>query len=271
MVRTSGGESVVGSRTLDELDDDLPDVSPVPLDAIVAMREAYRREMNCQIVHDSWHARGFTQAFLVRLGADVVGYGSVGGVPPEPKTTIKEFFVRPEHRGTALRIFRRLVAISGARVVEAQTNDVLLSLMLHDCAVDLTSDTILFADAVTTNHRVDAVTFRRLNDADRATVFRHTGEPAGDWGLELDRAIVATGGILFHYNPPYGDLYMEVAGPFQRRGLGSYLVQELKRICREGGHIPAARCNKANIASRLTLERAGMFPCARIVRGRIVA
>jgi hypothetical protein len=36
--------------------DDLPDVSPVPLDAIVAMREAYRREMNCQIVHDSWHS-----------------------------------------------------------------------------------------------------------------------------------------------------------------------------------------------------------------------
>ena len=245
------------------------DVSPVPLEAILAMREAYRREMNCQIVHDSWHARGFTQSFVIRMADDVVGYGAVGGVPPEPKTTVKEFFVRPEHRGAALPAFRRLVEVSGARAIEAQTNDVLLSLMLHDCAVDLTSDIILFADGSTTAHRVDAATFRRLTDADRATVFRHTGEPVGEWGLEVDHAIVATGGILFHYNPPYGDLYMEVAAPFQRRGLGSYLVQELKRVCREGGHVPAARCNKVNIASRLTLQRAGMFPCARIVRGRI--
>jgi RimJ/RimL family protein N-acetyltransferase len=33
--------------------------------------------------------------------------------------------------------------------------------------------------------------------------------------------------------------------------------------------IPAARCNQANQASRRTLQRAGMFPCARIIRGRI--
>jgi GNAT superfamily N-acetyltransferase len=38
--------------------------------------------------------------------------------------------------------------------------------------------------------------------------------------------------LFFHYNPPYGDVYMEVAEPFRRRGLGAYLVQELKRIVR---------------------------------------
>lgn len=63
---------------------------------------------------------------------------------------MKEFYVRPEHRAAALPIFRELVAVSGARTIEAQTNDLWLSLMLHDCAVDLTSDTILFADAATT-------------------------------------------------------------------------------------------------------------------------
>jgi GNAT superfamily N-acetyltransferase len=81
---------------------------------------------------------------------------------------------------------------------------------------------------------------------------------------------VATGGLFFHYNPPYGDIYMEVAAAHRRRGLGSYLVQELKRLCREMGCVPAARCNTANVASRLALQRAGMFPCARIVQGRLV-
>ena len=56
---------------------------------------------------------------------------------------------------------------------------------------------------------------------------------------------------------------------FRRRGCGSYLVQELKRICREGGHVPAARTGQDNIASQRTLGRAGMTPCGRIVTGRL--
>ncbi len=226
--------------------------------------------MRCQIVHDSWHARGFTDSYVLRLNGQIVGYGSVGGVPPEPKETVKEFFVVPRSRGSALPLFRALVAASRARAIEAQTNDLLLSLMLHDCAVDLTSDTILFSDGLTTTlPPPPAATLRRVTEADRARVFRHTLEPVGDWGLERDGELAATGGLLFHYNPPYGDIYMEVAEPHQRRGLGSYLVQELKRICYESGHIPAARCRHDNQASRRTLERGGMFPCARIVRGRI--
>jgi GNAT superfamily N-acetyltransferase len=62
---------------------------------------------------------------------------------------------------------------------------------------------------------------------------------------------------------------MEVATAYRRRGFGSYLVQELKRICYEASVIPAARCNHDNVGSRLTLQRAGLLPCARIVRGRL--
>lgn len=225
--------------------------------------------MNCQIVHDSWHARGFTQSYLLRVADEAVGYGSVGGSPGEPKTIIKEFFLLHRHRDIALPLFKLLVSIRGARTIEAQTNDLLLSLMLYDHAVDLTSDTILFSDAMTTNLDLPGVKLRPLTDDDRATIFNHTIEPVGEWGLESDHRIVATGGLFFHYNPPYGDIYMEVEEAFRRRGLGSYLVQELKRICHASGHLPGARCNKDNVGSRSALQRAGMFPCARIVRGRI--
>ena len=58
--------------------------------------------------------------------------------------------------------------------------------------------------------------------------------------IEVEGQVAATGGILFHYNRPFGDIYMEVAEPFRRRGFGSFLVQELKRVCYGGGHVPEA-------------------------------
>jgi RimJ/RimL family protein N-acetyltransferase len=112
--------------------------------------------------------------------------------------------------------------------------------------------------------------FRRLTGEERAAAFEHASEPVGEWGLEHDGAIVATGGLLFHYNPPYGDIHMEVAPAHRGQGFGAYVVQELKRVAYAMGAVPAARCQARNVASRRALERAGMHACARIVRGRIV-
>ncbi len=221
------------------------EVEPVPLEAILGLRDEYRRALNCQIVHDSYHARGFTDSYLLRMQGQIVGYGSVAGDARGPRDVIKEFYVLPAY-GAA-------------------------TLLLFDCAVDLASERILFADAFTTNHAVPGVALRPVTDADRASIFPHTREPVGEWGLEVGGEVVATGGLMFHYNPPYGDIYMEVAEPYQRRGYASYLVQELKRLCYEKGCIPVARCHRDNLASRLTLQRAGMRPCACIARGRIVA
>jgi len=98
-------------------------------------------------------------------------------------------------------------------------------------------------------------------------MFPHKHEGIGDWVVEARGAVVATGGFLCHYNPPYDDIFMEVAEPERRRGFGSYLVQEVKRVCYEAGKKPAARCNPANIASRLTLQKAGLLPCGRLLAG----
>ena len=80
---------------------------------------------------------------------------------------------------------------------------------------------------------------------------------------------VATGGILFHYNEPYGDIYMEVVERFRRRGLGAFLVQELKPVAYGLGSIPGARCDPDNVASRMTLQKAGFVPYAHILDARI--
>lgn len=236
-------------------------VSPVPLAEVLPLRELYRWEMNCQIVHDSLPGRGFGDMFLLRSDGRIAGYGFVMGYGDEPKDMIREFFVLPGDRGSALPLFRLLIEASGARRVRAQTNDVLLTLMLHDCATGITSDTIVFSDALTTHLVVPGATFREITEADRDRIFEHNAEPLGGWLVEADGVIVATGGIGLHYNMPYADLYMEVDEPRRRREYGSYLVQELKRACYELGRIPAARCNVDNVASRATLQKAGLLPC----------
>jgi GNAT superfamily N-acetyltransferase len=182
-----------------------------------------------------------------------------------------ELFVRPDDRALAPALFRRLVAASGARAVEAQTNDALLARMLQEHATEPSSDRILFdaGDTTTLDVPLPGAVVRAVTADDRARVFAHAHEPVGAWGVAYDGALVATGGLAHHYNPPFADVYMEVAPAVRRRGVGSWLVQELKRICREAGGVPAARCHVDNLASRRTLERAGMRPCARLVRGRL--
>lgn len=245
------------------------DMTQVPLAEILSLREQYLVEMNCQVVHDSFHRRGFTDSYLLRVDGRTAGYGSIAGLPGHPRETVKEFYVLPEYRGSALPLFEALVDASGARIVEAQTNDRLLTLMLLDRARSIEPDKVLFADAFTTRLAGQGAVFRQVVDADQTRIFEHTREPAGDRVVEADGRVVATGGLMVHYNRPYADIYLEVAPDCRRRGFGSWLVQELKREAYETGRIPAARCAPENAASRAALAKAGMLPCARILIGRL--
>ena len=245
------------------------EVTLTSVETILPMREEYRRAMGCQIVHDSYHERGFTDSYLVKADGEVAGYASVAGDPHPPRNIVKELYVAAAHRGATTELFRALIAAARPRWIAAQTNDPFLRVPLFDCATSVTADRILFEDGGTTVLRPPGVELRRISQDERSRVFPHTLVPLGDWVLDLAGEVVATGGLLFHYNPPYGDIHMEVAAPYRGRGYGAYLVQELKRICYEMDRVPAARCNIDNVASRRTLERAGMVVCGHIVRGEL--
>ena len=98
------------------------EVTPVPLEEVLPLRQLYRHEMNCQIVHDSLPGRGFGNLFLLRVDGRVAGYGFVMGYRGEPKDMIQEFYVLPAYRGSALAMFHRLIETSQARRIEVQTN-----------------------------------------------------------------------------------------------------------------------------------------------------
>lgn len=238
---------------------------------ILPLRERQRQELNCQIVHDSIHRRpGWTLSYRLDLGDAMAGFASVAIAGPwKDRPTVFEFYVEPAARSRAFDLFEAFLDASGARFLEIQTNDALLMVMAHTYGRDVVSEKIVFHDRLTTALPANGAVLRQVTPTEEIRACQERRQGGGEWQLELEGAVVAKGGILFHYNRPYGDLYMEVGEPFRRRGLGSYLVQELKRVCRELGAIPGARCNPTNRASQRTLQKAGFVPFAHILNGTI--
>ncbi|HEV8604115.1 MAG TPA: GNAT family N-acetyltransferase [Tepidisphaeraceae bacterium] len=241
------------------------------LEEIAPLRELYRAEMNCQIMFDSLHTRpGWTQSYLLLANGDPAGYGSIALAGPwKDKPTAFEFFILPQHRLRIFDLFETFLRATNPIAIETQSNGTLLHIMLHTYAKNITAEAILYHDKVTTTHVQPNVIFRPAIPYDRAQITAQNLDESAEFVLELDHQIVATGGILYHYNPPYGDLFMSVAESHRRRGLGSFLIQELKRTCYQLKHIPAARCNVDNIPSRKTLQKSGFVPCGNILTGTL--
>ena len=67
---------------------------------IASLRESYREEMKCQIIHDSIHVRsGWTREYALELNGTDVGYGSVAIAGPWCHShALYEFYVQPAHR-----------------------------------------------------------------------------------------------------------------------------------------------------------------------------
>lgn len=235
------------------------------------MRVRYRAEANGQIVHDSIHARpGWARSYLLQAEGRVAGFGSVAVAGPwKDKPTVFEFYVLPGARGRCFDLFEALVETSGARFFEVQTSDSLLTVMLHAYGTELASEKIVFRDELTTSLPAQGATLRRVTSEKESASCFEARAGQSEWQVESDGKIAGTGGLTFHYNHPYCDVYMGIEEAHRRRGLGAYFVQELKRIAYEMGGIPAARCNWDNIASRKTLQKAGFVQFAHIVLGKI--
>jgi len=232
--------------------------------AIAALREAYSRQLECQMVHYSFIGRELSDVYVATAGGHEVGYAAVSN--RYDKGRLNEFFVMPDHRKAAPEIFRELLKVSGATHVEAQTNSALPLEMLRDFGTNERVEKVLFGDGPsTTLSSPEDSAFRERRESDGPGMFGRPEEVLAQWVIEAGREIVAAGGFLTHYNPPYGDIFMETSESARRRGFGSYLVQELRRVCREAGRMPAARCDPANEASRKTLLKGGMRICGELL------
>jgi GNAT superfamily N-acetyltransferase len=232
-------------------------VTKTDLAQILPLRNLFLQGNNFQIRYNACHERGWTDSYIVTYNEENIGYGAVkGNENISDIDTIFEFYIIPSFRNLASPAFSALLHSSGAAFIECQSNDLLLTSLLYQYGQNINSNVILFEDNVKTCISIDNIIFRKRKDND--VVFEHKSEPVGDYVLELNKEVAATGGFLLHYNFPFADLYMEVKEEHRQKGLGSFLIQELKRECYLAGRVPAARCNIENTASRATLIKAGL-------------
>lgn len=234
---------------------------------ILPLRQLFLQENNFQIRYDAYHARGWTDSYLLRAEDLTVGYGAIKGQERDSRDTVFEFFVVRPFRKNASALFGQLLAASSAEYIECPSNDLLLSSMLFEFSTSVKSEVVLFEDHAVTEHIVPGATFRPRSKNDH--IFEHGTEPVGDYVIELGGEVVATGGFLSHYNPPFSDLYMEVRKDCRCRGIGSFLLQEVKKQCYLSGRVPAARCSIQNLASRATLAKAGLRVCGFMLLGPV--
>jgi GNAT superfamily N-acetyltransferase len=213
------------------------------------------------------HGRGRSDSYLLTVDGVDVGYGSLKDGDAGARDTVFECFVTRPYRKHATALFRALLTTSRAQRIECQSNDVFLSALLFEHASGIRSDTVLYEDHAVTELVVPGAAVRARRDDDR--IFEHTVEPIGSYVVETAGEIVATGGFLTHYNPPFADLFMEVRPDQRRRGLGSYLIQEAKKACYLAGRVPAARTGLDNTASRATLSKAGLRVCGFMLIGQV--
>ena len=243
-------------------------VLKVELKGIEPLRALFLQETNFQIRYNACHERGWTESYLLTTGNRNIGYGSVKGRQKlTDRDTVFEYFVVRPFRKSASNLFRHLLAVSESQYIECQSNDMLLSSMLFEFSTSVSADVVLFEDSVWTEHVVSGAVFRPRQDDDQ--VFEHKVEPVGDYVIELDGEVVATGGFLLHYNKPFADLYMEVREDCRGRGIATFLLQEVKRECYLAGRVPAARCDLRNVASRATLIKAGLRTCGFMLTGHV--
>ena len=243
-------------------------VTRTELKEIQSFRVLFLHENNFQIRYNACHERNWSDSYRLENEGIQIGYGSVKGKDNyEHRDAIFEFFVLPHLRKLSSTIFFELIQSSAAEFVECQSNDQLLSSMLFEFTQDIYSDVILFEDYVVTEYLRPEVIFRRRNNDDK--IFEHKSEPIGDYVLEKQGKVIATGGFLLHYNMPFADLYMEVEENEREKGFGSFIIQELKKECYIAGRVPAARCNIQNIASKATLLKAGLRICGFMLTGEI--
>ena len=228
--------------------------------AIAQLREDLRREARCQIVRDSILPRGLADPLVIRDGASTVGYAGIWNRHFPGR--LMEFFVAQERRERTAAYFLAVVNAAEVAAVEAQTNMPLqYSLLLKYVESLPTVENLLFGEGVESPLIRPDLIFRPRSAEDAG--------PEGEWVVERRGAVVGVGGFLTHYNPPYADLYMEVLPGARGQGVGSFLVQELRRVCRKSGKVPAARCDPSNEASRRTLLRGGLVQVGEIVVGGV--
>src|SRR5687768_3462336 len=117
------------------------------LSDITNFRQLFLQENNFQIRYNACHERNWSDSWMIVVDGVTAGYGSVKGKDNlADRDAVFEFYLVPAYRRYGLDIFWGFISESSPSFIECQSNDLLLSSMLFECARDISSDVVLFRD-----------------------------------------------------------------------------------------------------------------------------
>jgi hypothetical protein len=239
-------------------------ISKSALEEIQPFRVLFLQENNFQFIYNKCHSYGWADTYAFFIDDTKVGYGAVWGKDKrEDRDAIFEFYIINPYRKFANAVFPKFHAACGAKFIECQSNDLLLSSMLYEYAQNINAEAILFKDNFQTNFFIDGIVLQKKisekNDHpdDRKYILKQNDEE------------IANGGLMLNYNMPYADLYYEVKEKYRRKGFGGLIIQELKNEAYKMGRVPAARCNIDNTISKSALLKSGFIICGYRINGEI--
>ncbi len=224
------------------------------------LRVMFLQEGNFQFIHNKCHLYGWADTYRLSVDGESAGYAAVWGFNDrQDRDTIFEFYVLPQLRHHAKELYQLLIEVSGVTLLECQTNDKLLYSLVQVFGQNLTEQSVLFEDALTTNFAISSAAFSSKTTENESRDDHH------QYLLVVNNETVATGGLLLNYNFPFADIYYEVKEEHRRKGYGVYLIQELKKEAYRLGRVPAARCNVNNLPSRASLLKGGFRICGHLL------
>jgi hypothetical protein len=155
------------------------------LSGIQSLCALFLQETNFQIQFDACHERGWQTPTRSWSTLSKSGTAQSWGRKIKDRDTVFEYFVVPCFRKHTNELFRRLLSVSGARHIECQSNDLLLSSMLYEFSPSVHADVVLFKDHAVAGHMIPGAVVRRWRGEDE--VFEHGVEPLREYVVELTR------------------------------------------------------------------------------------
>lgn len=190
------------------------------------------------------------------------------------------FHVVEPYRAQAQEIFRWVVSMYGIQQAMTSTIEPLYCSLCQALQRSSTLQNYLFRDHQRIEGSSDPGTssFRKADKtelADLVRFYRANTEGSGGWiegflderlkreelfVLSDGQSVVATGECIpSQSQPPYADLGMVVAQAYRGRGLGSFMLIQMKHHAYAAGWKPICSCAASNRASKKAIERAGFI------------
>ncbi len=252
-------------------------------DAIHRLRDDYLRTLVAPM-DGMWESAVIARATFweIQDGEQSAGYFCTGS-----DNDLLRFHLLENYQAQAQEIFRWIVSTCGIQYAIASTIEPLYFSLCLDNQVSITLHSYLFRDDkhIELLPGISDSIFRQAEKKeldDIVRFYRANTEGPGEWieaflHERLNRAelfalydrqiLVATGECIpSQKQPSYADLGMVVAQSYRGRGVGSFMLTQLKKHCYEAGWKPICSCAADNRASKKAIEKAGFVSEQRMVK-----